>query len=98
MAEGARACPPIARASLSRALYFLSACHTGYQPRQTRQSLLPNDRQVDARSLLNKVLKNIFTSEGCLLHALFNYAIPRECLTDNRDFLYLQSLVELQLL
>ena len=29
-----------------------------------------------------KYWKNIFTSEGCLLHALFNYAIPRECLTD----------------
>ena len=88
----------IARASFSRALYFLSACHTGYQPRKTRQTWLSNDQQVDARSLLKKVLKNIFTSEGCLLHALFNYAIPRECLTDNRDFLYLQSFVELQLL
>ena len=97
-ARKGRACPLIARATLSRVLYFLSACHKGYQPRQTRQSWLPNDQQVDARSLLNKVLKNIFTSERCLLHALFNYAIPRECLTDNRDFLYLQSLVELQLL
>ena len=77
-----RARPLIARASLSRALYFLSACYTGYQPRQTRQTWLSNDQQVDARSLLKKVLKNIFTSEGCLLHALFNYAIPRECLTD----------------
>ena len=65
---------------------FISACYTDYQPRQTRQSWLPNDQEVDERSLLNKVLKNIFTSEGCLLHALFNYAIPRECLTDNRDF------------
>ena len=89
-------CPLVARASLSRALYFLSACNTGYQPIQTRQSCLPNDQRVDARSLLNKVLKNIsFTSEGCLLHALFYYATSRECLTDNRDFLYLQSVVEL---
>ena len=87
-----------ARAPLSRALYFLSACYTGYQPRQTRQTWLPNDQQVGARSLLKKVLKSIFTSEGCLLHALFKYPIPRECLTDNKDFLYLQSLVELQLL
>ena len=87
-----------ARAPLSRALYFLSACYTGYQPRQTRQTWLPNDQQVGARSLLKKVLKSIFTSEGCLLHALFKYPIPRECLTDNRNFLYLQSLVELQLL
>ena len=89
----------IARASFSRALYFLSACYTGYQPRKTRQTWLSNDQQVDARSLLKKVLKTFSLQRGVYytLYLIMPYR-GNVWQTDNKDFLYLQSFVELQLL